>query len=64
LFFETDVYLNGKKLGKHIGGFTPFNYEITGKLNPTGNFVIIKVDNKRGLEKVPTVNTVGGTLEE
>lgn len=55
--YETDVYLNGKKLGKHVGGFTPFNYEITGKLNPTGNFVIIKVDNKRSLEQVPTVNT-------
>jgi len=55
--YETDAYLNGKKLGKHIGGFTPFNYEITGKLNPTGNFVIVKVDNTRGLEKVPTINT-------
>jgi beta-glucuronidase len=55
--YEADVYLNGKKLGKHIGGFTPFNYEITGKLLPKGNFVIVKVDNTRGLEKVPTINT-------
>ena len=55
--YEADVYLNGKKLGKHIGGFTPFNYEITGSLNPKGNFVIVKVDNTRGLEKVPTINT-------
>jgi beta-glucuronidase len=55
--YEADVYLNGKKLGKHLGGFTPFNYEITGKLNPEGNFVIVKVDNTRGLEKVPTINT-------
>ncbi len=55
--YEADVYLNGKKLGKHIGGFTPFNFEITGMLNPKDNFLIIKVDNKRGLEKIPTVNT-------
>jgi len=55
--YEADVYLNGKKLGKHIGGFTPFNYEITGKLNTRGNFIIVKVDNTRGLEKVPTINT-------
>ena len=55
--YEADVYLNGKKLGKHIGGFTPFNYEISGKLNPKGNFIIVKVDNTRGLEKVPTINT-------
>jgi len=55
--YEADVYLNGKKLGKHIGGFTPFNFEVTGKLNAKGNFVIVKVDNTRGLEKVPTINT-------
>ncbi len=55
--YEADVYLNGKKLGKHIGGFTPFNFEITGKLKAEGNFVIVKVDNTRGLEKVPTINT-------
>jgi len=55
--YEADVYLNGKKLGKHIGGFTPFNFEVTGKLKTEGNFVIVKVDNTRGLEKVPTINT-------
>ncbi len=55
--YEADVYLNGKKLGKHVGGFTGFSYEITGQLKPKGNFVIVKVDNTRGLEKVPTINT-------
>ncbi|HPR30750.1 MAG TPA: glycoside hydrolase family 2 TIM barrel-domain containing protein [Prolixibacteraceae bacterium] len=54
--YEAHVYLNGKKLGAHIGGFTPFNFEITGKVNDE-NFVVVKVDNARGLEKVPTVNT-------
>ncbi len=55
--YEADVYLNGEKLGKHVGGFTPFNFEVTGKLKPAGNFVIIKVDNTRSVEKVPTINT-------
>jgi beta-glucuronidase len=55
--YESHVYLNGKKLGSHIGGFTPFNFEITGKLKKKGNFVIVKVDNTRGLDQVPTVNT-------
>lgn len=27
--YKADVYFNGKKLGRHVGGFTPFNYEIT-----------------------------------
>lgn len=55
--YEADVYLNGKKLGKHIGGFTPFNYEITSLLNPDGNSLVVKVDNKRKRDAVPTLNT-------
>lgn len=55
--YESDVYLNGKKLGKHKGGFTPFNYEVTGKIKPEGNFVIVQVDNTRGFDEVPTINT-------
>jgi len=55
--YESDVYLNGKKLGKHIGGFTPFNYEITALLKPEGNSLVVKVDNKRKREAVPTLNT-------
>ena len=27
--YEAHVYLNGKKLGMHKGGFTPFNFEIS-----------------------------------
>ena len=33
--YQADVYLNGTKLGRHIGGFTPFEFEVTGKLKPT-----------------------------
>lgn len=55
--YRADVYLNGKKLGVHVGGFTPFHYEVTGKLNPKGNSLIIKVDNKRHADAVPTLNT-------
>jgi beta-glucuronidase len=55
--YESDIYLNGKKLGKHIGGFTPFNYEITDLLKSEGNSLVVKVDNKRKREAVPTLNT-------
>lgn len=55
--YRADVYLNGKKLGVHHGGFTPFYYEITGKLAPKKNSLIIKVDNKRFADAVPTLNT-------
>jgi beta-glucuronidase len=55
--YQADVYLNGKKLGRHEGGFTPFNFEITENLKEKDNFLIVKVDNKRKKEGVPTLNT-------
>jgi beta-glucuronidase len=55
--YETDVYLNGKKLGKHIGGFTPFCYEITNLLKDKKNSLVVKVDDKRRRDGVPTLNT-------
>ena len=55
--YKADVYFNGKKLGKHIGGFTPFNFEITSLVKEKDNFVIVKVDNTRKKEGVPTLNT-------
>lgn len=55
--YRADVYLNGKKLGTHLGGFTPFNFEVTGRLKEKDNFVVVKVDNKRCKECVPTLNT-------
>lgn len=55
--YKSDVYLNGKKLGSHEGGFTPFNYEITSIVKPKDNYLVIKVDNTRHKEDVPTTNT-------
>ena len=55
--YRADVYLNGIKLGTHIGGFTPFNYEMTGIVRANDNFIVVRVDNKRAEEEVPTLNT-------
>ena len=55
--YETDVYLNGRKLGRHTGGFTPFQFEVTGRLRATGNSLVVRVNNQRHPEAVPTVNT-------
>ncbi|MEJ2506433.1 MAG: glycoside hydrolase family 2 TIM barrel-domain containing protein [Ignavibacteriaceae bacterium] len=55
--YQADVYLNGKKLGRHTGGFTPFNFEVTQLLKTKDNFLIVRVDNKRKKEAVPTLNT-------
>ena len=52
--YEAHVYVNGKLAGHHIGGFTPFNMDVTDLLRDGDNFVIVKVDNKRRAENVPT----------
>lgn len=55
--YEAKVYLNGQYLGSHIGGFTPFQFDVTDILKEKDNFLVVKVDNKRKREAVPTVNT-------
>jgi beta-glucuronidase len=55
--YRADVYLNGKKLGTHIGGFTPFTFEVTQLLKKDANSLVVKVDNKRSRDGVPTLST-------
>ena len=52
--YHCHVWVNGKKAGEHIGGFTPFNFDISDLLIESENTVIVKVDNKRHAEDVPT----------
>ncbi len=55
--YLADVYLNGEKVGRHEGGFTPFNFEITSRVRDKENSLIVKVDNKRRRDAVPTLIT-------
>jgi len=55
--YEAHVWVNGKKNGTHIGGFTPFNFEATHLLKDGTNFIVAMVDNKRHEDAVPTVAT-------
>ena len=52
--YEAIVYVNGKRVGSHVGGFTAFNFDVTDVLKDGENFVIVKVDNKRHKDNVPT----------
>ena len=52
--YDCHVWVNGKKAGHHVGGFTPFNFDISDLLREGENVVIVKVDNKRHAEDVPT----------
>jgi beta-glucuronidase len=55
--YHAVAVVNGKKAGEHIGGFTPFNFEITKLVREKGNYLIVMVNNARRMEGVPAVNT-------
>ena len=52
--YDCRVWVNSKEAGHHVGGFTPFNFDVTGLLQNGDNTVIVKVDNKRSRSAVPT----------
>jgi beta-galactosidase len=44
---EAEVWLNGEKVARHLGGYLPFSVDLTGKLNKTGdNTLYVRLDNR------------------
>jgi len=52
--FQADVSLNGQILGRHVGGYTPFNFEVTDQLQDGENVLIAQVDNSLSESTIPT----------
>lgn len=51
--YRAYVYLNGKEVGRHEGGFTPFVVEVTDALRAQGNRLVVGVDSKHDANSVP-----------
>ncbi len=43
--YHATVWLNGKKLGEHYGGYTPFTLEITRQVKDQGNRLVVRVED-------------------
>jgi hypothetical protein len=54
VYYEAAVWLNGEYLGEHEGGYTPFEFDVSGLLEPGKNNVIaVRVDNYRLPFRIP-----------
>lgn len=55
--YRAKVYLNGKLVGEHEGGFTPFAFDVTRLLRDGDNQVTVGADSERTKSDVPPVVT-------
>jgi beta-glucuronidase len=53
-FYKSRVWLNGKLLGAHEGGHTPYWFDISSTLRAGDNFLVVELDNR------PTAQTIPG----
>ena len=44
-FIETEVYLNGHKVGRHVGGYTSFSVDLTPYIHAGENMLAVRVNN-------------------
>ncbi len=54
--YHSIIYVNGERIGEHTGGYTSFNFDISKQIKNGDNHVVVKVDNRRHKDNVPTVN--------
>lgn len=53
--YRCKIYLNGKQIAEHEGGFTPFQVEVTGLLKDGDNFLVVQVNNRRTKDAIPAL---------
>jgi beta-galactosidase len=58
IYFEgagqtAELFINGKSVGKHIGGYSPFSFNITKVIKPGNNTALVKVDNSYNKDIAP-----------
>ncbi|MGA7806691.1 MAG: sugar-binding domain-containing protein, partial [Bradyrhizobium sp.] len=54
--YRSHVWINGKRVCDHEGGFTPFDCEATQVLHAGTNFVVIAVDSTRLVDAIPALD--------
>jgi beta-glucuronidase len=57
IYDVAQVWVNGKHVGTHEGGYSTFEYDITKLLHPGRNHLLIDVDNTPTLTSIPALST-------
>ena len=54
VFYLAQVWLNGVYLGQHEGGYTPFEFDVSGLARSgAANVLAVRVDNRRAMDRLP-----------
>ena len=51
--YRSRVWLNGEAIADHEGGFTPFEVEVTDRLRPGRNSLVVRADSRHAPETLP-----------
>jgi beta-glucuronidase len=54
--YRSRVWLNGEPVAEHEGGFTPFEVEVTDRLRPGPNSLVVRADSRQGPETLPALD--------
>ena len=54
--YRCTVYLNGKRIASHEGGFTPFQIDVTGNVVAGDNFLVVETNNRRSPDAIPAMS--------
>jgi beta-glucuronidase len=57
--YLAQVWLNGELIGSHEGGHLPFEFDVTEKIHPAVNLLVVRVDGSLAFDHVPPGNVTG-----
>jgi beta-glucuronidase len=60
--YRSTIYLNGHRLGKHEGGYIPFELDLGRYLKRGTNSLVVRADNHRNLNTIPVLKTLSNGL--
>jgi beta-glucuronidase len=54
--YKAEVFFNGERIGRHEGGFTPFQFDVTNLIKDGENAVLVYTNNLRVKDGLPSLS--------